>query len=299
MKPTKAHRLWLSSAITLIVLITVTGAVMKGVTSSVSLPANESSSPLSTPVAPVEQSFSNLGVQEFTHTLVKNVPVSGTVVLQSEQRSGDGDNTVKIISGRVYRDSDGRTRYDELSETKGSDETLVEVVAKTTINDPIQGVSFIIDPKANTARRKTFFAQSEPASEVRSVPARNTATKQGSSNSQILPIPNTMDMSQGLKTPDTTSSPNAKHESLGQRHIEGTVAEGTRIVMTVPAGKMNNAKQIEIGCERWYSSSLKTWMLIECSDSRSGKSSYRLTQIKTDPPPANLFKVPNDTKIRE
>ena len=300
MKLTKAHRLWLAGAITLAVLISVTGAVMKkGMTSSVSLPANESASPLSTPAASGVQSFSNLGVQEFTHTLVKNVPVSGTVVIQTEQRSGDGDNTVKIISGRVYRDSDGRTRYDELGEAKGSDETLVEVVAKTTINDPTQGVSFIIDPRANTARRKTFFAQSEPGAEGRSVPARAFATKQGSANSQMLPVPNTMDMSQGLKSPDTTSSPNAKHESLGQRQIEGTVTDGTRIVMTVPAGKMNNAKQIEIGCERWYSPSLKTWMLIECSDSRSGKSSYRLTQIKTEPPLANLFKLPNDTKIRE
>jgi hypothetical protein len=32
---------------------------------------------------------------------------------------------------------------------------------------------------------------------------------------------------------------------------------------------------------------------------RSGKSSYHLTQIKTDLPPANLFKLPNDIKIRE
>ena len=300
MKLTKARRLWLAGATTLVVLISVAGAVMKkGVPSSDSLSANESASPLRTPAGSGLQSFSNLGVQEFTHTLVKNVPVSGTVVIQTEQRSGDGENTVKVTSGRVYRDSDGRTRYDELGEMKGPDESVVEAVLKTTINDPAAGVSFIIDPKANTARRKPFFAQSEPGAEVRSLPAVSAATKQGSSNSQILPLPNTIDMSQGLKSANSTSSGNAKRESLGQRHIEGTVTDGTRIVMTVPAGKMNNEKPIEIGCERWYSPTLKTWILIECSDSRSGKSSYRLTQIKTDPPPANLFKLPNDTKIRE
>jgi hypothetical protein len=74
-----------------VVLISVAGAVMKkGVPSSDSLSANESASPLRTPAGSGLQSFSNLGVQEFTHTLVKNVPVSGTVVIQTEQRSGDG-----------------------------------------------------------------------------------------------------------------------------------------------------------------------------------------------------------------
>jgi hypothetical protein len=302
MKLTKAHRLWLAGAITLVVLISVTGAVMKkGVTSSVYLPANESASPLGTPAASSVQSFSNLGVQEFTHTLVKNVPVSGIVVIQTEQTSGDGNNTVTMTSGRVYRDTDGRTRYDELGETKGPENTVVEDVLKTTINDPAEGVSFIIDPRANTARRKTFFAQPEPgADEVRDLPAaRGPAAKQGSLNSQVLPVPNTIDMNQALKSAHITSSGTAKRESLGRREIEGMLADGTRIVMTVPAGSMQNEKQIEIGCERWYSPSLKTLILVECSDSRSGKSSYRLTQIKTDPPPANLFKLSSDTKIRE
>ena len=301
MKIVKAHRLWLAGAITFVLLISVTGAVMKkGVTSSVTLPGKEAASPLFTPAASGVQSVSNLGVQEFTHTLVKNVPLSGTVVIQTEQFSDDGKGTVRLTTGRVYRDSDGRTRHDELGEKKGPEQSVVEDVLRITINDPAAGVSFIIDPRANTARREAFFAQSEPGSDqVQNSPAHSATMKQGSSNSQFLPVPSTMGMSQGLKPAATTNSPNVKHESLGHRSIEGTVAEGTRLVMSVPPGKMNNEKQIEIGCERWYSPSLKSWLLIECSDSRSGKTSYHLTEIKTDAPPANLFKLPNDTKIRE
>ena len=279
----KARCLGVTGAAALIVLISVTSAVMK---ENVVQKAGATS-------------FSNLGIEEFARTLVKDVPVSGTVIVQHEQTSGDG--TIRTVSGKVYRDSEGRTRHDEMGETKGAEASVVEDPLKTTINDPAAGVSFVIDPKTNIARRKRFVAQSEAGSdEVRNAPVVSAPVKQGRLNSQVLPVPNTMEMGQGLKSANTTtSSTNAKRESLGRREIEGMLAEGTRIIMTVPAGSMKNEKQIEIGCERWYSPSLKTLILVECSDSRYGKTTYRLTQIKTDEPSASLFKVPADYKVYE
>lgn len=69
--------------------------------------------------------------------------------------------------------------------------------------------------------------------------------------------------------------------------------------MTIPRDAMKNAKQIEIVAERWYSSALKTVILIEQSDSRFGKSVYRLTDLKTGEPSPSLFVVPSDYKIRQ
>lgn len=274
----KAYRwFWITGVFSLTILISVTGATQSGV-----------------------PGFSNLGIQEFTRTLIKDAPLSATVVMEHTQTSGDGKVTTRSSFGNVFRDSEGRTRHDELSETKGSDGQVGEDLLKTTINDPVAGLSFLIDPKTNTARRKTFVAQTESGSDaVGNVRTGSAPVKQKSLNSQVLPVPSMMEMGQGLKNPITTSSGNAKRESLGRRQVEGFAADGTRIVMTVPAGTMNNEKEIRIACERWYSPSLKTLILVECSDSRYGKTTYRMTQIKTNEPPTSLFKVPADYKIYE
>ncbi len=293
MKLTKAHRLWLAGAITLVILITVAGAV---VNKRVAQPdSNAVATPSSAATPSSVPTFSNLGIGEFTRTLVKGLPVSAAV----EQVITSGDGASQTTFAKLYRDSEGRTRHDELV-ANGSDVPLAEDPLKITINDPAAGVSFIIDPKANSARRKPFVAQPESgADEVRNLPLGAAPAKRRSANSQVLPVPGTMDMGQGLKNSGSTSSPETKRESLGRRQIEGMTADGTRTIMTVPAGRMNNEKAIEIGCDRWYSSSLKTWILIECSDSRYGKSSYRMTQIKTEEPAASLFTVPRDYKIHE
>lgn len=304
MQTRKAHRLWIASVLTLMVLIGVTGAVMKGrvarndkAASLAAAETNASASPVRRPTASGVPTFSTIGIHEFTRTLVKGLPVSATVVMERVQTSADGNTTTRTEFAKVYRDNEGRTRHDEMGEAKGTEAPVAEDPLKTTINDPVARVSFVINPKTSSARRRPFVPQTD--SDLRTPPAATVAAKQKDLNSQILPVPGTMDMDQGLKTSNTGPSPNAKHESLGRRQVEGLAADGTRIVMTVPAGAMNNEKEIQLGCERWYSSSLKTWILIECSDSRYGKSSFRLIQIRTEAPAANLFTIPADYKINE
>ncbi len=307
MNTKKTHLLWIASAMTLTVLIGVTVAVVKeragkndaNASSSAARETNASASPLRNPTASGLPTFSSLGIHEFTRTVIKGLPLSATVVMERVQTSADGNSTTRIEIAKVYRDGQGRTRYDEMGEAKGAEAPTVEDPLQTTINDPATGVSFVVDPKTHTARRKAFVAQTESGSDdLRKSAASTAPPKQKSPNSQVLPVPS-MNMDQGLKNPPATSSPNAQRESLGRRQVEGLMADGTRIVMTVPAGTRNNEKEIRIGCERWYSSSLKTLILIECSDSRYGKSSYRLTQIKTEEPAANLFTIPIEYKVQE
>src|SRR5215510_4735327 len=89
----------------------------------------------------------------------------------------------------------------------------------------------------------------------------------------------------------------ANQESLGTQAIEGVMAEGTRITLTIPAGKIGNERPIVTVNERWYSQELQTVVLTKNSDPRMGETTYRLTNINRSEPDPSLFQVPADYTI--
>jgi hypothetical protein len=88
-------------------------------------------------------------------------------------------------------------------------------------------------------------------------------------------------------------------ESLGTQSIEGVMAEGTRLTLTIPAGKIGNERPIVTVNERWYSPELQTVVLTKNSDPRMGETTYRLTNINRSEPDPSLFQVPADYTIDE
>jgi hypothetical protein len=91
----------------------------------------------------------------------------------------------------------------------------------------------------------------------------------------------------------------AKTEPLGKRTIEGVEAEGTRSVVTIPAGEMGNERPIEIVSERWYSPHLRTVVMSRHSDPRMGETVFRLTNVVQAEPDRSLFEVPSDYKVEK
>jgi len=96
-----------------------------------------------------------------------------------------------------------------------------------------------------------------------------------------------------------TVSDNVKTDTLGKRIIEGVEAEGTRTVITIPAGQIGNDLPLETVSERWYSGELKTVVMTNRKDPRMGESTYKLTNLRRGEPSRNLFEVPSDYKILE
>ena len=86
-------------------------------------------------------------------------------------------------------------------------------------------------------------------------------------------------------------------ESLGTKAIEGVEAVGTRVVRTIPVGQIGNDRPIEISDERWMCSELKVLVSSTHHDPRTGDVEYRLTNIRRDEPPADLFTVPSDYAV--
>jgi hypothetical protein len=96
-----------------------------------------------------------------------------------------------------------------------------------------------------------------------------------------------------------TSEAEANQESLGTQSIEGVMAEGTRVTLTIPAGKIGNDRPIVTVNERWYSPELQTVVLTKNSDPRMGETTYRLTNINRSEPDPSLFQVPADYTVDE
>ena len=95
------------------------------------------------------------------------------------------------------------------------------------------------------------------------------------------------------------SSENVKKEDLGSQTIEGVSATGTRMTITIPAGKIGNEGPIAIVDERWFSKDLGVVVMTKHSDPRSGETVYRLTNINRSEPDHSLFEVPGDYQIKE
>jgi len=96
-----------------------------------------------------------------------------------------------------------------------------------------------------------------------------------------------------------TSDAEVNQESLGTQSIEGVMAEGTRMTLTIPAGKIGNDRPIVTVNERWYSPELQTVVLTKNSDPRMGETTYRLTNINRSEPDPSLFQVPADYTVDE
>jgi len=87
--------------------------------------------------------------------------------------------------------------------------------------------------------------------------------------------------------------------SLGTKDFDGVRAEGKSTTWTIPAGRIGNAKPINVVSETWYSPQLQVTVYSRYSDPRAGESIYRLGSIRRGAPPADLFQVPADYKVRD
>jgi hypothetical protein len=94
-------------------------------------------------------------------------------------------------------------------------------------------------------------------------------------------------VSEGGDSGSTTS-----REDLGEQTIEGVVAKGTRTTIVIPAGAIGNEQPLKEISEEWLAKDLKVLVLTIHADPRTGKTTYRLTNINRSEPNPSLFEVP-------
>lgn len=221
----------------------------------------------------------------FGGKVVKGLPYSAQAVTETTQTLSDGNRIRRQTTAKVYRDSEGRTRREQSLSGVGIFGPSMEPHQTVFINDPVAGVHYVLDPAEKTARK---LPAPPPLPALPGV----EVSKEGAAHSLVM-------KRRIFASKASELNRNVKNESLGTQVIEGVMAEGTRTVVTIPAGQIGNERPIEIVSERWYSPELQAVVMSSNSDPRMGTTTYRLTGISRAEPPRSLFEVPPDYKMME
>jgi TonB family protein len=89
----------------------------------------------------------------FDGKVVKGAPYSAEAVTEVIQTLGDGNRIVRRSSTQIYRDSEGRTRREQNMTAIGPFVTADQSAQRIYINDPVESVNYILDPRAQTAQK--------------------------------------------------------------------------------------------------------------------------------------------------
>jgi hypothetical protein len=250
-------------------------------------------------------------------------PYSADAITESLQVLSDGNRISRKTTTRIYRDSEGRTRREQLSPA-GQPQSV-------SISDPVAGTTFILNPTDRTASRTNVMLRmpsietattaagavytvrtreagssvggSEPSADAKRKREAETLAASGSPGAHagtvVYPASGAVAVAGEGGVFMFAPSGVTNKEDLGQQTIEGVIATGTRMTTTIPAGAIGNDQPIVIVSEQWFSSDLQVLIMTKHSDPRTGETSYRLSNVVQTEPARSLFEVPGDYKIQE
>jgi hypothetical protein len=238
--------------------------------------------------------------------ITPGAPYSAEAVSETIQVLADGNRINRKSVTRVYRDSEGRTRREELDDTGA--------VITIAIVDPVAHTSYVLNPATRTAYREQVLLRTPmmrsggpgtPADVVSKMEAERRAADR---NGDPPPPPPPAPRSPGAPPPPPPPPPAAPvapmpnrevvTENLGQQTVEGVNATGSRSTTTIPAGAIGNVQPIKIVVEQWISTDLQVLVMTKHSDPRSGETNYRLQSIVRAEPDRSLFTVPADYTMK-
>jgi hypothetical protein len=253
----------------------------------------------------------------FASKVVKGSPFSADTVTEFTQILGNGQRIYRSSNAALYRDSEGRTRREQAIDAIGPYASAGPATKTVFINDPVAGISYIINPGDHTAV-KTIVAENAGATGtggmtwvVKSGEGGQVYTHSGSG--QLHVTAEKIVVNEGKTTgsasggftiqsrtiPKPVYETTSRTEPLGTQMIEGVAAQGTRTIETIPAGAIGNDTPIEIISERWYSEELGMEVKTVRNDPLSGQNIYQLTNIRRSEPAPDLFQLPADYAVKD
>ena len=271
---------------------------------------------------PHQSTYTFIGTEAgFEAKTVKGFPFTANGVTEFIQVLGNGQRIYRKSTSSIFRDSEGRTRREQTIDAIGPYASSGHAHQTITIADPVAGVTYVLNPADRTAVKTSIMTHSSGESGAKTVTVFATSAGGG----EVKVVEGTsggvagglVHVGEAAKTAQSGTgvvvaggggisavhisegSGNARTESLGTQVIEGVQAEGTRTVVTIPAGSIGNDSPIEIISERWYSPELGMVVRSKNSDPRSGDNIYQLTNIRREEPAPALFQVPADYTIKE
>jgi hypothetical protein len=268
--------------------------------------------------AALERQTYTLSVMRPVETRVtKGLPYSAEATTEFTQVLADGNRITRKTVTKIFRDSEGRTRREQMKQDGTGEPTTISIV------DPAAGASFVLDPEKRTARRSAIamarVAPSAPAVGRGGGGGRGGAVAPPSATPPTLPAGHdnveqrrreieaaaaagmsARDASTEWRMSQELAAPGqATTESLGQQVVEGIIAEGKRTTTVITAGTIGNQQPIKIVSEQWFSPDLQVLVMTRHSDPRSGETIYRLVNLVRAEQDRSLFDVPPDYTVLE
>jgi hypothetical protein len=228
---------------------------------------------------------------------VTNAPYSAQIVTESVQPFADGNNITHKSVSSVWRDSQGRTRREQNINMIGPAQASSPSLQFITIDDPVAGVHYTLNPNKMTATQFTLSG-SMAATTVSSLPRVTTGGGGDNVSFSYSIVGDGATASAGGRggsmsvTQSNVSADNVTTESLGADTMEGLSVLGTRVTRTIPEGQIGNALPILIITDKWYSQDLQIEMKTVHSDPRTGTTTTTVTHLSRTEPPISMFTLP-------
>ena len=201
---------------------------------------------------------------------VTGKPFSATEVRRTVQLLADGSRVDQSETSMFARDEQGRMRT-------GNAKTVV-------IFDPVAGLTYTLDVPS-----KTYYNTSLSGHETTysiAIAGNRVSTSSVSSTGNAVP------------RTDTARTGAQVAEDLPAQFINGLLARGSRITITIPAGTFGNNGDLKVVNERWLSDEMQILLKSSNVDPRFGTTTYELTDLVQAPPDSSLFQVPTDYRLR-
>jgi len=252
---------------------------------------------------------------------LKGAPYSAETIVEGSQTLADGNKITSKTTGRVYRDSEGRTRREE--DRKNGTTSI-------SISDPVAGFSYSLDPVDKIAWRTAIggatatlnkLETGQQAGLVRKVEPVRTTAPDGSTviANQVTLVESSRAEAEKIQVEQAravgtggargagggyaaimpaTRGGAAASTPLEHKVVDGLAVEGRSTTTMIPAGQVGNDQPITILDEQWRSSDLNVLVTSRHVDPRSGESSYKLLNVVRAEPDASLFMVPPDYTVK-
>jgi hypothetical protein len=200
-------------------------------------------------------------------TPVPNMPMSGTVELESTEVLPYGSTDVKKAFAHIARDSRGRI-YNERRSFAPTTYTGTTPILSFHIYDPETRISVFLDPATHIARQTTLPA---PEADPEAKAGRDTRA----------------------------NNPLIHEEDLGSQTVDNFAVHGIRKSRAIPAKANGTGKAIVVVDEYWYSEELHLNMIVKHNDPRDGQQVVTITQVDRAEPDPAMFEVPSGYKVVE
>lgn len=224
---------------------------------------------------------------------VKGQPFSADVIEETDQFLADGNHIHRENHGKIFRDSEGRSRTEN---EIGGDMPGIKLFVHILIVDPVQNTFIMLDPRNKVATVHNFGKLTGAVPDLKSVPSKAQPVKTGTAASD----PQSQALLQDLRDRQSQGmSRQHSREDLGTMEIEGFTVKGTRLTTTIPAGAMGNDKPMTTTSERWFSEDLKMDLLTKSNSPESGQHVRKLVNIRSGDPDPLIFQVPVDYTVKE